>query len=195
MDYNEIIKNYGYIAVFAGSFVDHFGLPAYAMAGAALSAFPEFQLSPQKIFLYSFCGGLASDTVYYLAGRKIPELYFTNLVNSFKAGIIIKPLHYWIIEKSFLTIALGRFVAIAGRFISPLAGIYKISYKQFFTASILGNILYFSIFIPISFYTGKSIINKMQAARFLQFFIGIIILTLLYKAARRGGQFFRKKND
>jgi len=180
MDYVRIIADYGYAAVFAGSFIDHFGLPVYAMIGAGLAANPEFNLSPVLIFFYSLAGGLASDFIYYFAAKKIPEQYFNNRLNKIRFQAFFNHIRFLLINKTFIIIAFGRFIAIAGRLIAPLAGLYKIPFKKFFLSTVIGNIIYFIIYIYASFIVGRNIIDGIQKAKIWQFVAGLLILVVVF---------------
>jgi len=181
----DFINNYGYLAVLIGTFIDHFGLPAYAMAAAAFAKLEQSQLNIFYISLLALAGGIISDIFYFFCAHYIPKEYFKKKINDYKIATPFEALELLLQKNTSLVLIFGRFVAGISRFIAPLAGVYRIPKIIFILYTILGNLIYFAVFIPIAYYIGGGIIAYLQSAKRLQILFGLIIIILFILFAKK----------
>jgi membrane protein DedA with SNARE-associated domain len=148
------IRDYGYLAVVVGTFVDQSGVAAFIVAGGAYAA-ATGNLDPFGVAASGAIGSLGSDLVLYGLGRWRAD-WLARWVRSDKAKMRLQVLRDGMFRWAMPLIALGRFLPWIGRFVPAAAGLQRYPLGKTLFWSMAGSSLCGAIYTALGFYATES---------------------------------------
>jgi membrane-associated protein len=178
-----VISQYGtltygilFLVIFAetGLVVTPF-LPGDSLLFAAGALAPTTGLRPELLFLLLTLAAVVGDAVNYAIGQMIGQRALAGNIKCIKKEYLDKT-HAFYEKYGNKTIVLARFVPIVRTFAPFVAGVGKMSYRQFATYNIVGAILWVGSLLAAGYFFGGIPIVKKN---FELVIIGIIVVSIL----------------
>lgn len=189
---NEWIKtmlmNYGYFAVFFLIFIENVFPPIPSEVILLLGGFMTtyMELNPILMIVASTLGSLAGAILLYYIGKKLGLLGVEKVLNG-KIGKTIRltnedflRAHSWFNTKGEIAVFLCRFVPLLRSLISIPAGIAQMEMKKFTILTVIGSLIWNTIFIYLGRYAGAGweyYSTKMDAiSKYVVIVLGVIFV-------------------
>lgn len=170
----QMIEQYGYIALFFATAIDHTGTPGAMLVGISVAATGFLDI--ETVLLVSFAGGFIGDILAYAVGfygGKRLITHYSNKNKSFENAI--KKVAPWIDKHGNKTIVWGRFIALASRHISLVAGSFSYPFSKFIPFSLIGGaLMVISFGIPAYFLGNK--LNELTSDPLFSVYITVGII-------------------
>src|SRR3954454_1882664 len=182
---DDLLTNFGYIAVFAIIGVESLGVPAPGetmLVIAGIYAGATHNLEITGVIAAATLGAIVGDNIGYAIGRK--GGYRLLLKHGHKIRIReshIKVARYIFDRHGPKVVFFGRFVAILRTYAAFLAGVGQMEWRRFLVANAAGGIVWATIFVLLGYYGQKALeqlstpINVTLGVIGL---LGIVFLTL-----------------
>lgn len=157
-----LIKNFGYLLLFAIIFAETGLLVGFLLPGdsllfmAGLVAFKGYLNLPLLLILLSIAA-IAGDSVGYLIGKTIGKPLFERGDGRVFKRKHLEQAHVFYEKHGPKTIVLARFVPIVRTFVPTVAGAAGMNYLQFLTYNIGGGILWISSMLLLGYFFGNVI--------------------------------------
>jgi len=182
----EIIRDYGvwtyavlFLIIFAetGLVVTPF-LPGDSLlfAAGAFCAKPETGLNVHLMALLLFVAAVIGDTLNYWIGAKLGPAVFKREDSFFFRKKHLERAHAFFEKYGGRAIILARFVPIVRTFVPFVAGIGRMSYRQFITYNILGGFIWIYFFIYAGYAFGN---HPLVQKNFKLVILAIIFVSIL----------------
>jgi membrane-associated protein len=182
----EIINNYGtwtyavlFLIIFAetGLVVTPF-LPGDSLlfAAGAFSAKPDTVLNVHLMALLLFIAAFIGDTLNYWIGAKVGPAVFRRDDSIFLRRKHLERAHAFFEKYGGRAIILARFVPIVRTFVPFVAGIGKMSYRQFITYNLVGGFVWVYFFTYAGYLFGN---HPYVQKNFKLVILAIIVLSVL----------------
>jgi membrane protein DedA with SNARE-associated domain len=157
---DDLLANFGYLAVFATIAIESLGIPAPGetmLVTAGIYAGATHNLSIVGIIAAAAAGAIIGDNIGYAIGRKGGY----RLLLKYGHKLRIRESHIKVARYMFDThgskvVFFGRFVAILRTYAAFLAGVGQMEWRRFLVANAAGGIVWALIFGLASFYGGKA---------------------------------------
>jgi membrane protein DedA with SNARE-associated domain len=157
---DDLLTNFGYLAVFATIAIESLGIPAPGetmLVTAAIYAGATHNLEITGVILAAAAGAIIGDNIGYAIGRK--GGYRLLLKHGPKVRIReahIKVARYMFDRHGSKVVFFGRFVAILRTYAAFLAGVGQMEWRRFLVANAAGGIVWALIFGLAGYYGGKA---------------------------------------
>src|SRR3954447_21388814 len=157
---DDLLTNFGYLAVFAMIGIESLGIPApgeTVLVTAGIYAGATHNLEIARGILAATAGAIIGDNIGYAIGRK--GGYRLLLKHGPKIRIRqrhIKVARYIFDRHGSKVVFFGRFVAILRTYAAFLAGVGQMEWRRFLLANAAGGIVWALIFGLAAFYGGKA---------------------------------------
>ncbi len=183
----QVIKDYGYLAIFIITLVGNFGVPVPEETTTILSGLFARQgyLSYPLVLLVCIFSAICGDNLGYWAGRLAGRDVLI------KNGAMIGMNHEKMLrfEEFFQrhgskTVFLARFVAGLRFFGGPISGTAKMPFAKFFMFNALGAIVYATIMTQIGFHFGLEILQLVERMKWWVALVAAIIIAVWYLRSR-----------
>lgn len=187
---NEMAAHYGawlfvvlFLTIFAETGLVIFPfLPgdSFLFAVGALSAGSEH--FPIQILIPLLCvASIAGDSTNYIIGRKYGRRLFETK-HRFSKFLNPKHLHKtedFFKTKGVLAVSISRFLPIFRTFTPFVAGITKMKYPLFLRYSILGSVLWISLFVGAGYFFGRIPFIQQNFTLFVMAIVGLSLAPVL----------------
>ena len=182
----KIISDYGtwtyailFLIVFAetGLVITPF-LPGDSLlfAAGAFCAKPETMLNVHLMALLLFIAAFLGDTVNYWIGAKLGPAVFKREDSIFLRRKHLERAHAFFEKYGGRAIILARFVPIVRTFVPFVAGIGRMSYRQFIAYNLIGGFIWVYFFLYAGYIFGN---QPIVQENFKLVILAIIILSVL----------------
>ncbi len=175
---NQLLPQYGYLAVFVGSILE--GETVLVIAGYAAN---QGYLSFPIVVMLAFCGGTMGDQIYFFLGR----YYGTPLFSRFPSlSVRAQPVNY-LIQRYHASLIIGVRFMYGLRIVGPiLIGMSDVSALRFILFNLLGAAVWAILITGAGFLFGYSL--QLLFANIKQYEeIGlslIVIVAVVYSLVR-----------
>jgi membrane-associated protein len=144
-------------------------------AAGTIAAMPTHPLSLPAIIILLICAAFGGDNTNYFIGRFLGHKVYERNYRLIKREYLDKT-HQFYEKHGRITIIIARFMPIIRTFAPFVAGVGTMKYIRFVSFSILGNILWVTLFSLAGFFFGNIplIRNNFSLA-----ILGIIFISLL----------------
>ena len=175
-EYGTLTYGILFVVIFAetGLVVTPF-LPGDSLLFAAGALAPATGLNPWLLFVLLGIAAVVGDAVNYAIGHAIGQRAFSGEFKFIKKEYLDKT-HAFYEKYGNKTIVLARFVPIVRTFAPFVAGVGRMSYRQFATYNVVGAILWVGLLIGAGYFFGAIPFVKKN---FELVIIAIIILSIL----------------
>ena len=182
---DDLLSNFGYLAVFALVGIESLGIPAPGetmLVTASVYAGVTHNLEIAGVIAAAAAAAIVGDNIGYAIGRKGGY----RLLLKFGHRVRVKESHLKVARYVFdrygeKVVFFGRFVALLRTYAAFLAGVGQMEWRRFLVANAAGGILWALIFGLLGFYGQKAFerlstpINISLGALGI---IGIVVMTL-----------------
>src|SRR4051794_1427518 len=158
---DDLLTNFGYLAVFAMIGIESLGIPApgeTVLVTAGIYAGATHNLEIAGVILAATAGAIIGDNIGYAIGRK--GGYRLLLKHGPKIRIReahIKVARYIFDKHGSKVVFFGRFVAILRTYAAFLAGVGQMEWRRFLVANAAGGVVWALIFGLAGYYGGKGV--------------------------------------
>jgi membrane protein DedA with SNARE-associated domain len=157
---DDLLTNFGYLAVFATIAIESLGIPApgetmLVIAGIYVGATHNLEIA--GVIGAAAAGAIVGDNIGYAIGRT--GGYRLLLKHGHKVRIRqshLKVARYMFERHGAKVVFFGRFVAILRTYAAFLAGVGQMEWRRFLAANAAGGIVWALIFGLAAFYGGKA---------------------------------------
>jgi membrane protein DedA with SNARE-associated domain len=157
---DNLLSNFGYLAVFATIAIESLGIPAPGetmLITAGIYTGATHNLEIAGVIAAAAAGAIIGDNVGYAIGRKGGY----RLLLKYGHKLRIRESHIKVARYMFDThgskvVFFGRFVAILRTYAAFLAGVGQMEWRRFLAANAAGGIVWALIFGLAAFYGGKA---------------------------------------
>ncbi len=195
----EIVTNYQtwtYLILFAiifcetGFVVTPF-LPGDSLLFAAgtIAAMPGHPLSLPVVIILLICAAFAGDNTNYWIGRFLGHKVYEKNYRLIKREYLDRT-HVFYEKHGRITIIIARFMPIIRTFAPFVAGVGTMKYIRFASFSILGNILWVTLFSVVGYFFGNIPLIKNN---FSLAILAIILISLLPMIIALVKRYFAKR--
>jgi membrane protein DedA with SNARE-associated domain len=157
---DDLLSNFGYLAVFATIAIESLGIPAPGetmLVTAGIYAGATHNLSIVGVIAAAAAGAIIGDNIGYAIGRKGGYRLLLNYGHKLRIREShIKVARYMFDTHGSKVVFFGRFVAILRTYAAFLAGVGQMEWRRFLLANAAGGIVWALIFGLASFYGGKA---------------------------------------
>jgi membrane protein DedA with SNARE-associated domain len=159
---DSLIHQYGLLAVFLGTGLDHSGVPWVLVTAAFIASDGRLQILP--LLLYASLAMVLFDHIYYFVGRiftfSIRKKFTANSkwLNIYNHGEQLFHRH------GGSLIIWGRYVPTVGRFTPLIAGMLGVSYRSFIGYTIVGTIVMLALFGYLTYVIGSPLLYYYRLA-------------------------------
>jgi membrane-associated protein len=174
-------EHFGYLGLFVIVFFESFPLTFFFPGDSLL--FTTGFLASQGFFglgyliLTFFLAGTAGYIFSYFFGQRIIRRFFTDDKSKIFNPKYVTYTHRFFEKYGAKTIIIGRFVPVVRSFAPALAGVANLTFRRFFTYTIVGGIFWSSVMTLIGFYLGH--ILPRADAYLTPIIVTIIIISFL----------------
>jgi membrane protein DedA with SNARE-associated domain len=185
---DNLLTNFGYLAVFATIAIESLGIPAPGetmLITAGIYTGVTHNLNIAGVIAAAAAGAIIGDNIGYAIGRK--GGYRLLLKHGHKVRIReshIKVARYMFDTHGSKVVFFGRFVAILRTYAAFLAGVGQMEWRRFLIANAAGGIVWALIFGLAAFYGGKAF-ERLSAPINISLgvlgFVGIVLMTLFIR--------------
>ena len=182
---DDLLTNFGYLAVFALIGIESLGIPAPGetmLVTASVYAGATHNLEIAGVIAAAAAGAIVGDNIGYSIGR----MGGYRLLLTFGHRVRVKESHLKVARYVFdrhgeKVVFLGRFVALLRTYAAFLAGVGQMEWRRFLVANAAGGIAWALIFGLLGFYGQKAFerlstpINITLGAIGI---LGIVVMTL-----------------
>jgi membrane protein DedA with SNARE-associated domain len=182
---DDLLSNFGYLAVFALIGIESLGIPAPGetmLVTASVYAGATHNLEIAGVIAAAAAGAIFGDNIGYAIGRKGGY----KLLLRFGHRVRVKESHLKVARYVFdrhgeKVVFLGRFVALLRTYAAFLAGVGQMEWRRFLVANAAGGIVWALIFGLLGYYGQKAFerlstpINVTLGALGI---VGIVAMTL-----------------
>jgi membrane protein DedA with SNARE-associated domain len=185
---DDLLSNFGYLAVFATIAIESLGIPAPGetmLVTAGIYAGATHKLSIVGVIAAAAAGAIIGDNIGYAIGRK--GGYRLLLRHGHRVRIRerhIKVARYMFDKHGGKVVFFGRFVAILRTYAAFLAGVGQMEWRRFLAWNAAGGIVWALIFGLAAFYGGKAferLSTPINIALGVVGVTGIVLITLLLR--------------
>jgi membrane protein DedA with SNARE-associated domain len=185
---DDLLTNFGYLAVFATIAIESLGIPAPGetmLVTAGIYAGATHKLSIAGVIAAAAAGAIIGDNIGYAIGRK--GGYRLLLRHGHRVRIRerhIKVARYMFDKHGGKVVFFGRFVAILRTYAAFLAGVGQMEWRRFLAWNAAGGIVWALIFGLAAFYGGKAferLSTPINIALGVVGVTGIVLITLLLR--------------
>lgn len=183
LDLSELIKNIGYLGVFAIVFAESglffgFFLPGDSLLFTAGFIASQGYLSLPILLIGCFVAAVLGDNVGYSFGNQMGRRFFDNCKESFWfKKSYLKETEEFYEKHGTKTIVLARFIPIVRTFAPIVAGIAKMNYKKFLSYNLIGGLAWGCGITSAGYFLGTLVPN---AHKYLTpIVIGIILISIM----------------
>jgi membrane protein DedA with SNARE-associated domain len=157
---DDLLSNFGYLAVFALIGIESLGIPAPGetmLVTASVYAGATHNLEIAGVIAAAAAGAIVGDNIGYAIGRKGGY----RLLLKFGHRVRVKEGHLKVARYVFerhgeKVVFLGRFVALLRTYAAFLAGVGQMEWRRFLVANAAGGILWALIFGLLGYYGQKA---------------------------------------
>jgi membrane protein DedA with SNARE-associated domain len=179
----ELVRDYGPLAVGVGSTLDNTGVPIFFIAGLAAGA--VLDVRPEAMFVASLLGSIAGDIGVYVIGRYFltkERILEGRIGQGFRPILEAgeKVMHRW----GFWSIIFGRFVPYLGKVLPFVAGAYGMRWLQAGASICLGSVLLMGFFFVYSDLAFDLVREQGSAVKAVSLAIGTGCLAAMWWANR-----------
>ncbi|HEV7702560.1 MAG TPA: VTT domain-containing protein [Candidatus Paceibacterota bacterium] len=174
-DITYLVTHFGYIGILIIVFLESgifFPLPGDSLIFTAGLLAPTLHfniaLLALLVFLAAFLGGIAG---YYI-GTKLDFLYTYPFFRKIFKEKYTNDANAFLKKHGLSAMVLSRFIPIVRTFMPIVAGMVKMDYKDFIKYSLLGSLIWSSVFVLGGYFLGKSF---PQIGEYLLYVILIIV--------------------
>jgi membrane protein DedA with SNARE-associated domain len=191
----ELARNYGYWAVFAGIAIENTGIPipgeTITIVGGFLAGSGE--LKYWLVLVTAIAGAVMGDNCGYWLGRiggwnlllKLSRFFRVPDEEVFKAKTKFA-------ENAAQAVFFGRFITLLRIFAGPIAGIVEMPYPKFLFYNFMGATIWGCIIVTLSYFVGRIIPLEQLISIIAQFgliallvVIGWIAIPLVIKSSQK----------
>jgi membrane protein DedA with SNARE-associated domain len=157
---DDLLSNFGYLAVFALIGIESLGIPAPGetmLVTASVYAGATHNLEIAGVIAAAAAGAIIGDNIGYAIGRKGGY----RLLLRFGHRVRVKESHLKVARYVFdrhgeKVVFLGRFVALLRTYAAFLAGVGQMEWRRFLLANAAGGIVWATIFGLLGYYGQKA---------------------------------------
>jgi membrane protein DedA with SNARE-associated domain len=186
---DDLVSNFGYLAVFATIGIESLGIPAPGetiLVTAGIYAGATHNLEIAGVIAAASAGAIVGDNIGYAIGRK--GGYKLLLRHGPKVRIReshIKVARYVFDTHGSKVVFFGRFVAILRTYAAFLAGVGQMEWRRFLAANAAGGIVWALIFGLAAFYGGKAFERLSAPINISLGIVGVAMIVLFTLFLRR----------
>jgi membrane-associated protein len=153
-------------------------------AVGALAAIADSQLSILFLWLLLTSAAILGDSTNYFIGRRLGPKVFAR-----EKSLFLNPKHLvktqgFYREHGGKTVLLARFMPIFRTFAPFVAGVGRMDYRKFLTYSVVGSILWMSLFLGAGYFFGNLPSVKSNFHLVIFIVIGLSFLPMVISALR-----------
>jgi membrane protein DedA with SNARE-associated domain len=185
---DDLLTNFGYLAVFALIGIESLGIPAPGetmLVTAAVYAGATGNLVIEGVIAAAVAGAIVGDNIGYAVGRKGGY----RLLIRHGPKLRIKQRHLKVARYVFerhggKVVFFGRFIAILRTYAAFLAGVGQMEWKRFLAWNAAGGIAWATIFGLLGFYGQKAferLSTPINVSLGVVGLVGIVAFTLLLR--------------
>jgi membrane protein DedA with SNARE-associated domain len=185
---DDLLSNFGYLAVFALIGIESLGIPAPGetmLVTAAVYAGATGNLLIEGVIAAAVAGAIVGDNIGYAIGRKGGY----RLLLRYGPKLRIKQSHLKVARYVFerhggKVVFFGRFIAILRTYAAFLAGVGQMEWKRFLAWNAAGGLVWGTIFGLLGFYGQKAferLSTPINVSLGVLGLIGIVAFTLLLR--------------
>jgi membrane protein DedA with SNARE-associated domain len=185
---DDLLTNFGYLAVFALIGIESLGIPAPGetmLVTAAVYAGATGNLVIEGVIAAAIAGAIVGDNIGYAVGRKGGY----RLLLRHGPKLRIKQRHLKVARYVFerhggKVVFFGRFIAILRTYAAFLAGVGQMEWKRFLAWNAAGGVVWATIFGLLGFYGQKAferLSTPINVSLGVLGLVGIIGFTLLLR--------------
>ena len=181
----EIARQYGYWAVFAGIALENAGVPlpgeTITLVGGFLAGSSE--LDYWYVLGCAIAGAVFGDNCGYWVGRWAgwPFMLTLGKIFRFREEQLIKVKDQFS-ENAAKAVFFGRFIALLRIFAGPMAGIAKMPYWKFLLCNAAGAIAWALVMVSLSFFVGNIVSLERLVGWVAQFSVLALALAIAWIA-------------
>lgn len=186
---DDLLSNFGYLAVFALIGIESLGIPAPGetmLVTASVYAGATHNLEMVGVIAAAAAGAIIGDNIGYSIGR----MGGYKLLLRFGHRVRVKESHLKVARYVFerhgeKVVFLGRFVALLRTYAAFLAGVGQMEWRRFLIANAAGGIVWALIFGLLGFYGQKAFERLSTPINVTLGVIGVIGIVLMTLYLRR----------
>jgi membrane protein DedA with SNARE-associated domain len=182
---DDLLSNFGYLAVFALIGIESLGIPAPGetmLVTASVYAGATHNLEITGVIAAAAAGAIIGDNIGYAVGRKGGY----KLLLRFGHRVRVKESHLKVARYVFdryggKVVFFGRFVALLRTYAAFLAGVGHMEWRRFLVANAAGGVVWALIFGMLGFYGQKAfeeLSTPINVTLGVVGLIGIVVVTL-----------------
>ncbi|MDP3985235.1 MAG: DedA family protein [bacterium] len=175
----SLIEQYGYLAIFVITMLDHTGTPIAVLSGVGVAT--AGLLEVHTVLLVSFIGGWVGDVLLYgigYYGGKHALRHFAR--RSTSVAHASEKISGWFDSYGTSVLIWGRFAAVIGKYLSVVAGSLEYPFIKFMALSFLGGLIMVLLFGVPTYFIGNELNAAFQNSQFTFYLtLGIIVVQLV----------------
>lgn len=176
--FGGFLQDYGYLALLLLSAIDHTGTPGALLIGVGLSSSGMLQIWPALVV--NFLGSLLGDVLIYLLGLLGGRPVVDRIAHRWPSiGRKADATYSWLRVHGSGVIIWGRFVALAGRYVSLVCGVARLPFWRFFLLSTIGCLAMTGIYGLVAVATAESVNRLLQNSMAATYFAVALVLVQL----------------
>ncbi len=154
----ELLRQWGYLVVFAGMLLENAGLP---LPGETLTLLGGYAAGSGELRLpgvigAAVAGAVLGDNLGYLLGRRLGwDLVLRVGTLLRQPGESMEHLRERFLRHGERVVLLGRFVTLLRVLAGPIAGAVGMPYRRFLVANLLGAVLWASAMVSLAWLGGR----------------------------------------
>jgi len=186
---DDLLTNYGYLAVFVVIAIESLGIPAPGetmLVTAAVYAGATGNLAIEGVIAAAIAGAVIGDNIGYAVGRR--GGYRLLLRHGPKLHIKhshLKVARYVFERHGGKVVFFGRFIAILRTYAAFLAGVGQMQWKRFLAWNAAGGIVWATIFGLLGYYGQKAFERLSTPINILLGVLGFAAIVVFTVALRR----------
>jgi membrane protein DedA with SNARE-associated domain len=186
---DDLLSNYGYLAVFAIIAIESLGIPAPGetmLVTAAVYAGATGNLLIEGVILAAIAGAIVGDNIGYAIGRR--GGYRLLMRHGSKLRINhghLKVARYVFERHGGKVVFFGRFIAILRTYAAFLAGVGQMEWRRFLAWNAAGGIVWATIFGLLGYYGQKAFEKLSTPINVTLGVVGVIAIVAFTVALRR----------
>ncbi|MBN1289241.1 MAG: DedA family protein [Actinobacteria bacterium] len=196
--FRPFVEEWGYITVFVFSLLEHSFMIGLAVPGDMVLLMGALYAGMGELNIFwvaalAFIGSVLGDNLGYLIGRKLGRPLIDRYGHVFKLKARVIFVERYFKKYGGATVFIARFASFVGTLASPVAGMSRMDYKQYFIYESLGSLVWAILYGLLGFFFGSNIELIEQVFRYVgNFLFGLFIAVCLgayiyhrVKAARK----------
>lgn len=196
--FQPFVEDWGYLTIFLISVLEHSFMVGLAVPGDIVLLMGALYAGTGELNIFwvvalAFVGSVLGDNIGYLIGRKLGRPLVERYGHFLKLKARVIVVEHYFKKYGGATVFMARFVTFVGTLASPVAGMSRMDYRQFFIYESLGSLVWSIGYGFLGFFFGSNIelidrvfryVGNTLLIVFILFLLGLYIYHKV-KTARR----------